>query len=158
MALVSWTALEVANTLKDPASARPLIHGPLLSDDTLRDILTGSNELSVGVWMILASTLMPTFLHFLVALLACVTLPFNSRNFRKTTVKLRKARREAVRRGKQDANQAADAVPVHEYARGWAMVYFFVSWPAVFVVWLILASAISYAGFVGISAMLRLLI
>ena len=114
--------------------------------------------MSIGVWMILASTLIPTFLHFLVALLACVTLPFNSRNYRKTTAKLRKARREAVRRRKVDTNQPADAVSVHEYARGWAMVYFFVSWPMVFFVWLVLVSAISYATFLGLSSMFQWLV
>ena len=155
----AWLALSLARYFSSPLSISfDRLDRPLIPLGRLRDIISGNDPISIGVWMILASTLIPTFLHFLIALLAFVTLPFSNRNFRKVIGKLRKARRIAVIRSKGDKNQAADAVPVHEYARGWAMVYFFVSWPLVLFVWFVLVSAISYSSFKALSWMFLLLL
>ena len=92
----------------------------------------------------LASTLIPTFLHFLVALLAFVSLPFSRDRAAETANNLQVAREEAIRRGHVKSYQAASETPVDAYARRWAMAYFGVSRVTVLILWLALVSFLSY--------------
>ena len=124
--------------------AKALSPNSIYSTGDLRDSLLGGDDLSIGIWLMLASTLLPTFLHFLVALLAFVSLPFSREKASETADKLQSARDEVLRRINEDTNQSASDVPVDAYARRWAMAYFGVSWPVVFVLWIILVSFLSY--------------
>ena len=124
--------------------ARAVSPESVYSNEQLRVAISGGDDLSIGIWLMLASTLLPTFLHFLVALLAFVSLPFSRKKASETAVKLQSARDEALRRVNEDTNQSAGDVPVDAYARRWAMAYFGISWPVVFVLWIILVSFLSY--------------
>jgi len=109
--------------------------------EELREIVAGGHDMSIGIWLMLASTLLPTFLHFLVALLAFVSLPFSRDRASETADALQEARDEMLRRDEINHNRPAQ---VDAYARRWAMMFFGISWPVVFVLWLLLVSFLSY--------------
>jgi len=110
----------------------------------LRDAIDGGDEMSIGIWLMLASTLIPTFLHFLVALAAFVSLPFTRKRTQETLKQLQTAADEVERRKLYDSNQAAELVPVDAYARRWAMAHFFAYWPLVIGLWALLCWFLSY--------------
>jgi len=85
-----------------------------------------------------------TFLHFLVALLAFVSLPFNRERAVETANQLQVARDEAIRRAREDTNHSASDTSVDAYTRQWAMVHFGVNRITIYILWLAIVSFISY--------------
>ena len=124
--------------------ARTISPNQLVTVSQLRDIAAGGHLFSISIWLMLASTLLPTFLHFLVALLAFVSLPFSRERASDTANQLQLARNEALRRESEKSYQAASDTPVDAYARRWAMAYFGVSTVTVVILWLALVSFLSY--------------
>ena len=132
--------------------------GELINKERFDNILAGKDYLSVGVVLIIASTLIPTYLHFLVVLMSLLTMPLNQKKATKTQLQLKKARRTVINRIKTDSNQGAGAVQVHEYYRRWAILFFLASWPVIFTLWASLSLVISYWLFLWLTHLLKYLL
>ena len=124
--------------------AKTIASDHLISISVLPTIIAGGDPLSIGIWLMLVSTLIPTFIHFLVALLAFVSLPFSRLRVAEIANQLQVARDEAVLCIQDGNYQEAAAIPVDAFARRWAMAYFGVSRITVVILWLALVSFLSY--------------
>jgi len=130
-------------TVLTEATGNDLVFGDVSAtgEQARRSIL----EVKADIWLMAGTTLIPTLLHFLIALWACMNVPFMQADANETASQLQVARNNALRRIDEDYNQPVSEVQVDTATRRNAFLYLTLnrlSAMMMFVLWLVAITGI----------------
>ncbi len=130
VAASSLLALILVNWLVSIAGADPVIDLPSL----WKQLHEGDWQQNLWIWLMLGSTLIPTAIHFLVALFAlAVVLPHVPA--KAAAVKLRGAREDFLKRDKKNSGYTSITIQIGEDERRIAFIYVVIRQLVVVVFW-----------------------
>lgn len=120
-------------------------YGPVVGLQALfQQLKSGGWEENLWIWLMLGSTLIPTAVHFLVALYA-LALVFPAKKARWAALHMKKARNDWLRRdGEAETTGNPGDVQVHEDARRYAFFHLLLGQTLVTGFWLVSVGGFSY--------------